>query len=322
MSNTVIMARPPALSPEEQDLLRARVNALMQEEKLSQKQVATEAGIGYSTFAAWLAGTYTGDTSTQARVVRKWVSHREQRKEVRDALPGDPGFQETPTARRVINLLRYCQSAPDVGVIAGGAGIGKTQSVEEYRRRSPNVFVVTAEPVMRSASRFVAEVGATLGVTGQRTASRLSAAISERLAGLAALLVIDEAQHLGPDALDQARAFHDRAKCGLVFVGNQSVYSRMGDGRAEFAQIFSRIGMKITQAKPRDEDVNLMLDAWALSIDRKLPQAIAKKPGALRGLNKALRIAHMLAAGDGVAVGDAHVRAAWEQIGFDTRVDG
>ena len=322
MSNTVVMARAPALSPEEQDILRARVNALMQDEKLSQKQVAVEAGIGYSTFAAWLAGTYTGDTGAQAILVRKWVTHREQRKEVRDALPGDPGFQETPTARRILTMLRYCQSAPDVGVIAGGAGIGKTQSVEEYRRRSPNVFVITAEPVMKSAPRFVAEVAATLDVTGQRTSSRLSAAISERLSGSGALLVIDEAQHLGAEALDQARAFHDRAKCGLIFVGNQSVYSRMGDGRAEFAQIFSRIGMRITQAKPRADDVDLMLDAWALDIDRKLPQAIAKKPGALRGLSKALRIAHMLAAGDGVAVSDAHVRAAWEQIGFDTRVDG
>lgn len=321
MSNTVIMAKPSAISAPEQDELRARVNALLQEEKLTQKQAASEAGIGYSTFAAWLAGNYTGDAAAQAILVRKWVSHREQRREVRDALPGDPGFQETPTARRILTMLRYCQSAPDVGVIAGGAGIGKTETIKEYRRRSPNVFVVTAEPVMKSAHRFVAEVGATLSIAGARAATRLSAAISDRLSGSGALLIVDEAQHLGAEALDQARSFHDRAACGLVFVGNQSVYSRMGDGRAEFAQIFSRIGMKITQAKPKAEDIDLMLDAWAMQIDRKLPRQIAQKPGALRGLSKALRIAHMLAAGDGVAVTDGHVKAAWEQIGSEPRRD-
>jgi DNA transposition AAA+ family ATPase len=322
MSTTVIAARPSAVTQAEQDELRARVNALLQEEKISQKQAASEAGIGYSTFAAWLQDTYTGDRAAQAILVRKWLAHREQRREVREALPGDPGFQETPTARRILTMLRYCQSAPDVGVIAGGAGIGKTVTSEEYRRRSPNVFIVTAEPVMKSAHRFVAEVGATLNVSGARTSTRLSAAISDRLSGAGALLIVDEAQHLGAEALDQARSFHDRAKCGLVFLGNQSVYSRMGDGRAEFAQIFSRIGMKITQAKPKAEDVDLMLDAWAMKIDRKLPKQIAQKPGALRGLSKALRIAHMLAAGDGVEVSDDHVRKAWEQIGFDTRLDG
>lgn len=311
MTNTEIQ-----WTDEAQDKLRADVRAIMAREGLKQTDVARGTDIPYGTLTAWLAGTYTGQTIDKAQKVAKWLASRADRKRVEAVMPDAPAFQEMPSALKMLTLLQFCQHAPDVGIIAGGAGIGKTTAALEFQRRSPNVFIVTAEPVMRSPRNFLGELSQILGL-GEGVAIRQSRAIAQRLKGASALIIVDEAQHLSTATLNQARAIHDRAQCGLVFVGNETVYSRMGDGRAEFAQLFSRVGMRVTQQRPKDEDVAALMAAWKLDIDPKLPRAIARKPGALRGLTKCVRLAHVIAAGQGVPVGDAHLRAAFDQIGFE-----
>ena len=306
-------------TPEEQDQLRAQVREIMQAEGLKQTQVAQEVGLAYGTFTPWLAGNYAGSTEDKAIAVAKWVDARAEKKRVAQQLPAAPAFQETPSAARMLRLMRYCHFAPDIGVVAGGAGIGKTTTAREYQRRAPNVFIVTGEPVMSSPANFLVEVSAELGLP-EVTPQKMARAITRKLRGSGALLIVDEAQHLTTTTLNQARAIHDASDCGLVFLGNETVYSRMGDGRAEFAQLFSRVGSKVTQPRPKPEDVDALLAAWGLDIDKKLPRAIAQKPGALRGLTKTLRIAHVLAAGKAETVTTEHLRAAWDQIGFD-RID-
>lgn len=301
---------------EAQDALRAEVRAIMARDNLKQTDVSKGTGIPYGTLTAWLAGTYAGDNAKQADAVSKWVSGRADRKRVESALPDAPGFQETPSALQMLTLFQFCQHAPDVGIIAAGAGVGKTTTAMEYQRRSSNVFLLTAEPVLRTPRNFLLELAQTVGL-GEGVAARQSRAITSRLRNAGALIIVDEAQHLSTAALEQARAIHDRAQCGIVFVGNSSVYSRMGDGRAEFAQLFSRVGMRVTQQRPKDEDVAALVQAWGLDVDMRLPKAIARKPGALRGLTKCIRLAHVIAAGKQEKVGDAHLRAAFDQIGFE-----
>lgn len=46
---------------------------------------------------------------------------------------------------------------------------------------------------------------------------------------------------------------------------------------------------------------------------RALARGIARRPGGLRGLTKTLRLASMFA--DGVALAEAHLRAAWRDLG-------
>ena len=304
-------------TPEMQDDLRKRVRDIMARDSLKMTDVASGTGVPYGTIAAWLAGTYAGKTEDKAEKVALWLDAREQKARVSMAMPAAPTFLETDSSARMLALFQYCQHAPDIGVIAGGAGIGKTTTAFEYQRRAPNVFIITAEPVMTSASNFLVEL-ATIMSLPEGTPIRMSRAISRKLYNANALIIVDEAQHLSTSTLNQARALHDASKCGLVFVGNETVYGRMGDGRAEFAQLFSRVGMKHTQTRPREEDVRALLKAWGLGIDERLPLAIAKKPGALRGLTKCIRLAHVLANGEGAAhVEEKHLRSAWDQIGFD-----
>lgn len=307
-------------TPEKQDELRLKVREIIAAEGMKQTQIAAETGIPYGTFTAWLGGTYKGVTEDKAASVSRWLSSRAEKAALAQQMPSAPTFQPTKSAERFIALMQYCQNAPDLGVIAGGAGIGKTTAIAEYRRRAPNVFMITAQPVMTSATNLLYELTQSLDLP-EGTPAKMSRAIVRKLRGMNALVIIDEAQHLPTTALNQARTIHDLSGCGLVFVGNETVYSRMGDGRAEFAQLFSRVGMKVSQARPRDEDVAMLVAAWGVDMAPSLPLAIARKPGALRGLTKAMRMAHMMAGAKGEAVTAAHLKAAWSQIGFDP-IDG
>ena len=75
--------------------------------------------------------------------------------------------------------------------------------------------------------------------------------IVQRLQGTKGLLIIDEAQHLSLLALESLRSIHDATACGLVLMGNESVYANLSGRRsAEFAQLFSRVGMVLKLENP------------------------------------------------------------------------
>lgn len=307
------------MTSNDQDALRAEVRLIMTQEGLSQAAIAREAGIAYGTFTPWMGGTYKGKTAEIARSVQRWLETRRERKQTAAILPKAPEFVATPTADAIMNVLAFAQSAPDFAVVVGGAGIGKTMAIEEYQKRSSNVFVMTAEPVLSSPNNMLSALADAIGVV-ERRSTWISRAICNRLRGAAALIVIDEAQHLSSAALDQLRTIQDLAKCGVAVAGNESVYSRLqGSGEArssQFAQLYSRVGMRVTQPKPRAKDICQLIEAWGIAgaAEIELLKTIARKPGALRGMTKTLRLAGMIAAGASEPLSVRHIRQAWQQL--------
>ena len=137
------------------------------------------------------------------------------------------------------------------------------------------------------------------------------------MAGTAGLLVVDEAQHLSLRALESLRGIHDATGTGLALLGNNPLYTRMAGWkrRAEYAQLQSRMGKLVSLGPPGPGDVEALLAAWGVSVKRirRTAMEIATRPGALRGLTKALRYAHLLAGGRKVTA--KHVRKAWKEMG-------
>ncbi|MFG1466671.1 AAA family ATPase [Xanthobacter sp. DSM 24535] len=301
------------------DHVREEVRLIMTTEGLTQVEIAKEAGIAYGTFTPWMGGTYKGDNSGIAAKVSRWLETRRERERTAMVLPTAPGFVRTPTASAMLDLFAFAQSAPDFVVAVGGAGIGKTTAIEEYQKRSSNVFVVTAEPCLSSPNNLLSAVADAVGVV-ERSTNRVSRAVVARLKNAAALIIIDEAQHLESKALDQLRTVHDLAKCGIAIAGNESVFGRLQGGEArgaQFAQLHSRVGMRIVQPKARAKDICEILAAWG--IDGAAPagqllKEIGRKPGALRNLTKTLRLAGMFASSSGEGLGPNHIRQAWGQL--------
>lgn len=306
---------------DEQDEIRSAVRSIMEAENLSQAAVARDSGIAYGTFTGWLAGTYQGNNDRVAGEVQIWLTSRQEKKRAATAVPRVPGFQITASAQAFVETLTFAQVIPEISVIAGGAGIGKTSAAEHYAATNSNVWLATMDPTTSGVHPMLAEICEVMGIV-EKSASKLTRAIGRKVQGAGGLIVVDEAQHLSTAALDQLRSLHDRYKVGIALIGNETVYSRLeGEGRkAGFAQLYSRVGVRVTQLKPRAEDMCALIKAWNVTDPEevKFLKAVARKPGALRGMTKCLQLASMLAAGSGKDRNIRHLKAAWDRLSAST----
>lgn len=307
---------------EAQQDLRALVRtALDTDPALSQIKIAKEIGQGVSsaTLSQWLNGSYNGDNAKIESRVQVWHETYQERR-ARAGLPDAPEWVETPTAERIEAGLRYAQLAQDIVVIYGPAGISKTKTCQHYVVQAPGVVHVTMTPATKGVLACLQEIADALGLREvPHGAPALQRAIVARLRNSNGLLIIDEAQHLGVEALDQVRSLHDACFIGVALVGNETVYSRMtGGNRAPYLdRLFSRIGKRVALRGASDADIDALIAAWKITDSSCKAQIreIARRPGALRALTKVLRLAASFAAAQEHPICCDDVRAAWRDLG-------
>ena len=306
------------MTPEEVDTVRAEVREVMLSEGMTAVSIAKESGVAYGTLSSWLGNTYNGRNDRIAAEVRKWLVSRLVRQQTQAMSPSAPRFVSTPTAEAFLAIFQHAQHMPDFAVVTGAPGVGKSSSACHYTRSTPNVHKITAHPSLSGPRALLEELSRVVGTFQGGSLHRVQRALVAKLRGSGALLMIDEAQHLTPAALDQLRSIHDEAEVGVVLLGNPAVYGRLeGQGRrTEFAQLFSRVGMRLARPKPQKGDIDALLDAWAVEggAERQLLHVIARKPGALRGMTKALKLAHMLAAVERAKPHVGHIKEAYERL--------
>lgn len=299
--------------------LREQVRAEMAAGKLSQALVAKESGLSSSAINTWLSATYMGDNEAVDAKLRIWIESHRARVAAGDQLPEAPAYVDTPTAARVISALSYAQVAGDIAVSYGAAGLGKTSACQQYQRSRPNVWIATMDPACAGVVTCLQEICDALGMTDTGGARVMSRAVAKRVRDTHGLLVIDEAQHLSVAALDQVRAIHDATGIGIALVGNEGVWARMAGGRnsAQLDRLFSRVGKRLALRKSSDADIRALVKAWGISDAKCMPVLIeiARRPGALRGLTKTLRLASMQAAAEKRAICCEDVRAAARELG-------
>ncbi len=318
------MTNVTPLHPETVRDLRAEIAALQKRDaKLTQREIARLSGIDAGRLSPWLKGAYTGNNERIEAELARWIDAYNVRLIESRALPTAPAWVATASGSRVLAALGYAQVASDIAVVYGGAGLGKTTSILEYERTNPNVWIATMTPATATVVPALEEIAFALGlreVTGG--AARIQRAIITRLRGTHGLLIIDEAQHLGTAALDAVRSLHDATGIGIALVGNESVYARMtGGNRAAYLdRLFSRIGKRVRLVRATRDDIDALIDAWALKTKdcRQVLHEIAGKPGGLRGLTKVMRLASMFAAGAKRAVSCEDIRAAWRDLGGES----
>ena len=296
----------------------ATVQAEIAREGLSQALAADQIGVSGGALSQWLRGRYKGDAEAVADKARGWLAVQAGRRALRANVPEAPPWAETPLARRALAALAHAHLAGDLAVVYGAAGLGKSVAVKRYAGLSPNVWLMTATEASSTVAACLERVAAAMGLRldhRQRRASAVEAAIVERLSGSGGLLAVDEAQHLPTRSLEELRALHDASGCGVVLVGSDPFWLQLSGGRRpEFAQLFSRVGMRVRLGRPGAADVAALLQAWGLEgrgLDAPAA-AIAGRHGALRGLTKAIVRAHAIAAGKPLA--EAHLRAAWRAL--------
>lgn len=305
------------------DALRTQVRSVLDSDAhVTQTRIAREVGVSATVISQWLSGGYPGDNSAVEAKVGRWLAKYQERASAgASTMPATPAFVPTPTALRVQQALHYAQMAGDVTAIYGASGIGKTAAIRAYIGMSLNCWVATMSPATSGVVTALEEICAALGIQAAGGAARTHRDIVRRVTETGGLLIIDEAQHLSPSALDQIRAIHDHAHIGLALVGNDYVYSRM-DGAGKRAdhldRLRSRVGKRVKLSLSSAADIDALLKAWGIPEDaswRSALVAFGRRPGALRGLTKVLRLASSYAALAGRPLEQADVDQARTELG-------
>lgn len=296
--------------------LRDAVRDRKERGQLSLPQIAAASGVSAPVISLFLSGNYTGDNEKQAAKLQAWLDAQEAKERSRAMRPTIPGFIMTDTARTLMSVMESAQFDSELAVVTGNAGLGKTMAAKAYQGRTNNVWLLTADPSLSSPSAVLQELADVLGCNDK--GQRRIRVIIRRLKDTEGLLIVDEAQHLSVRAIEELRSIHDLAGIGVMFMGNAPLNAKFdGLGRTpEFAQLFSRIGLRKNLRSPRQKDMCLILNEWGIEDNdvRETAKRIGKCSGGLRTMNKVIRNAKKIAQVKGhERLTEADLEAAWAE---------
>lgn len=287
-----------AIDPAE---MREWLNAYKAQTGMSWTQLARKAGIPHGTLSPFATNHYNGNLERVAAEVFKFKQMIDATAERADGVPTEPGFFSTPTAERLRTLLILAQMGR-ITLGATGPGTGKTMMMREYQSSVSNVWTATMSPTEKTLSGMMSKVARAIGLITKGGWNRqVSEQIAERIIHRRGLLVIDEANHLDFDAIEQLRYWHDTTGVGICLLGNEELVQTIEHGprRDAYARLNSRIAQRHIQQQPVPGDVVAFCDAWGIADPamRDLLEKIALTPGAggLRECRQIVEAGSMLA---------------------------
>lgn len=300
------------------DELLVEVDRVMAERGWSKAEAARRSGAGHGTFSQWHSGNYKGRYDTVNATIATWLGNLVEVEEVAASVPAGPGYLPLEFAVGVERMISIAQIMGTMVMVTAEAGIGKTTAAREYVRTHANAYLVTISPHTRTIHNMLAEIAASIGVE-ERSASRLVRAIARRLTrtGDGTVLVIDEAQNLCDDAINQLRHFADdqACRCGIALLGNSATYARFSQwGKGDkYGQLTRRIFKRIKAERPSEDDLAAFIDGWGIVDPEQVRflTGVGMKPGALGQVDMTIKLARMVAQGAGREVTLADLRGAW-----------
>ena len=288
--------------------------------------IANWTGIKFGTISQ-LCGPagYKGNRRKYAEMIALYRQTAAAQADINADLPEKPGYFDTKTSQDITQYLHWGQRGRLV-LIVTGAGLGKTETARNFQISNAGTFIATMTPstsgIMPMQQRVLKSLGEknTIGSPAQ-----LSEMICEKLRDRKhGLLIIDESQHLSIKALEEIRSWQDQIGIGIALMGNERVQQSI-DGvsrQADFAQLFSRIGLRLIRPAARAGDAEALAEAWKVTDPAMIAflRQIVARPGALRGATFALEVAHMLAVAQAMRVNLQHLKMAWAQLS-NTKVE-
>lgn len=304
---------------EELDGLREAIAAARTRAGFTQAEISRQSTVPSATLSQFLSASYQGDNSKIATQLSKWLDTHNRAQEFRRTAPPEPKFVLTPNAMKVHAALQQAQLLGDLALIVGPAGSGKTSAGKQYQALTPRVYVVTGSPSISSASAVLGDF--ITRHTDENAASHRSlagrSAIVRRVLTKGSLLIADEGQHLAASALEELRSIQDETQCGLAMMGNATVLRRLqGTSRdPAYAQLFGRVGWRVTLPKAAEADVQAVLDTMGVTASEVVTIAVdILKKEDMRVVVKVTRSALLLANGANENLEPKHMRAAYRQL--------
>lgn len=285
------------------------------ESGLSFEELARLTGLSSSTLSLFAAEKYQGSDENVATRLFAYRDRLIAQEAVRGTGVLVPDWYDTPTAGKIVNLLRFAQTGKFI-VIVTVPGVGKTRTAERLAAADPNVWLATMSPSTAGVATMAMEVAEAVGL-GEISGSpqQLSRKIRAHVKGKNGLLIIDEAHELTEKAINEIRSWHDRVGLGVALLGNEKVVGQIDARKSALAQVSSRVSMRHSQTTALPADVEAALDAWGITRadQRAFLHRIGALPGALREITHTLEIAAISLGGDMSALTLDRLKAAAKQ---------
>lgn len=305
------------------DLLRrnelvVEVDRVMAQRGWSKAEVSRRMDVGHGTFSQWHTDTYKGRYDTINAKVAAWLEKLDSRDEVAASVPVGPSYLPLDFSVSVERMLSVAQVMGTMVMVTADAGLGKTTTARRYVATNANSFIVTISPQTGKVNNMLVEIAARIGVE-ESSPTKLVRAIARRLRrqGDGTLLVIDEAQRLCDDAIDQLRYFTDDedCRCGIALIGNTATYARFSQwGKGDkYSQLHRRIFKRMRVDRPKPGDLAAFIEAWGITDAKQIEflTGVGMKPGALGQVDMTIKLARMVAQGAGRDLTLADLKAAW-----------
>ncbi len=270
------------------------------------------------TFSQWYSGKYAGRLDETNKRVALWIESLEVSGGFAARLVKAPPFIKTRTAIEIGNTLDVAHQFGSLVIVTTEAGMGKTQAFKNHTKTRPHAYMATMRPHTKTVHGMLVELAASLGLT-QHNPAQLDRTIGTYLSRAQAptILIVDEAQNLIDQAIDQLRYFSDEHGIGVVLGGNTEIYGRFtkrADGPS-YAQIKRRVAKRYQRLRPYREDMEMLIDAWGITEPEMVTYLVGlgTKPGALGNIDQTLKQAHLIAMGSNMELTIKLLKAAWKE---------
>jgi len=303
----------------EEDYIDAQRDALLkhkEDQGFSWDTIAKKSDIARGTVSNFGSDNYTGNRLAVAKMVERYLASYAEQRKLRDLAADGPKFELTPTADKICNVLNWSHTLNSVAVIVGEPGLGKTTTFRRYCENTPHAHLVTLRAEVKTVPRLYCEIANAVGVRSYNYAN-VRARILDHVKGANPLLIVDECQHASMQMLDEIRSLNDLNGFAIIFAGNLKVLGSIQSEKANFAQLASRVGLRLVLTKPSAGDITAYASAWGVEDDNvmTLLKKIGNKPGALRNIKQVMGLATLIAAGQNrQAVEPGDVEKAWANL--------
>ncbi|MBZ5586475.1 MAG: hypothetical protein LAQ30_30675, partial [Acidobacteriia bacterium] len=163
-------------------------------------------------------------------------------------------FYETETARRIFDVLDYAAAHCAIGVITADFGVGKTEAVKEWRRRTAgkveSIVFEFDEFSCCNKVDFIRALGRVFGIEcamGSFNGGLVFRELCERLRQQPCLLIFDQCETVRPRICQCIRQIWDRAAdvgVGVVLLAAPILLARLSTGKmADLGALSSRVGV-------------------------------------------------------------------------------
>lgn len=230
-------------------MMHEKLRDFLEKNHISQVKAAKYLDISRPALNAYLQGKYAGDVAEIDHKVQGYLRLQQERNEVAKL---EMDFVETRAAKNMLGFLGLAHKLAQLGIVYGGAGVGKTTVLKEYQQRFPNTILI--EPDMGyTAKVLLQEICRALGQSDKGNIHDMTERIADTLRDSGRMLMIDEAELLPMRALESIRRIHDKADCAVMLVGMPRLLLNLKGPNAEFKQLFSRVSVRLDMGSNIDE---------------------------------------------------------------------